>query len=60
MPKLVSSCHVTKTVVGDYGFKLFQKAKTVVGDYSLRFKVKTVVGDYSFKKNLNHSNQPRF
>ena len=32
-PKLVPHFHVTKTVVGDYGF---------------RFKVKTVVGDYGF------------
>ena len=49
MPELVSFCHITtEAVIGDYGFKLFQKVKTIIGDYNFMVKVKTGIGDYGF------------
>ena len=49
MLKLMPQYHVTKTVVGDYGFKFFIMVKTVIGDYSFRLKVKTIVGHNGFE-----------
>ena len=49
MPNLISSYHITNIVVNDYGFKLFKKVKTIVGDYGFEVNVKTMVGDFGFK-----------
>ena len=60
MPKLVSSCHITKIVANDYGFKLIKIVKIIVGDYDFRIKLKSWLVTTILIIKKNHNYQPRF
>ena len=40
MYKLVSSCHITKIIFSDYGFKLLKKVKIIVINHCFNIKLK--------------------